>query len=91
VLHDLTYVSVPTEDIKHALKGSSTFMPTHASSGPALVCPIMPIMDQYFPTHFKSYKLLTNNQNFINNKEGIHNPNISTKATNSKIRSSTTK
>jgi hypothetical protein len=31
--------------IKHAFKGFSTFVPTHAPSGPALSCPIMPIMD----------------------------------------------
>jgi iron only hydrogenase large subunit-like protein len=29
-----------------------------------------------------SYKLSTNNQNLINNKESIHNANISIKATN---------
>jgi hypothetical protein len=51
VSNDLTHVSVPTEDIKHALKASSTFVPTHAPSGPALPCPIMPIIDQYFHTH----------------------------------------
>jgi hypothetical protein len=39
----LTQVSIPTEDgsqqsatFTHALKGSSTFMPTHAPSRPAL-------------------------------------------------------
>jgi hypothetical protein len=56
----LTLVSVPAEDIKHALKGSSTFMPTHAPSEPALVGPIMPIMDQYCRTQSMSYKLSTN-------------------------------
>jgi hypothetical protein len=68
VTNDSMHVSVPAEDIKHALKRSSTFMPTQAPSGPALACPLMPIMDQHFCTHFKSYKLLTNNQNFINDK-----------------------
>jgi hypothetical protein len=48
VSNDLTHVSVPAKYIKHALKVSSTFVPTHAPSGSALVCPIMPIMDQYF-------------------------------------------
>jgi hypothetical protein len=46
VSNNLSHVSIPAQDIKHALKGSSTFMPTHAPSGPALVCQIMPIMDQ---------------------------------------------
>jgi hypothetical protein len=43
---DLMHVIVPTDDIKHALKGSNTFVPTHAPSGPALACPVMPNMDQ---------------------------------------------
>jgi hypothetical protein len=30
---------------------------------PALSCPLMPLVEQYFHTHCKSYKLLTNNQN----------------------------
>jgi hypothetical protein len=62
ISNDLTHVSVPAEDIKHALKGSSTCVPTHARSRSAFACPIMPIMDQYFHTYFKSYKLSTNNQ-----------------------------
>jgi hypothetical protein len=45
ISNDLTHVSVPAEDIKHALKGSNTFVPTHAPSGPALACPIISIMD----------------------------------------------
>jgi hypothetical protein len=45
VANDLTHVNILAEDIKHALKGSSTFVSTHAPSGPALSCPIMPIMD----------------------------------------------
>jgi hypothetical protein len=59
----LTCISVPVEDIKHVLKGSSIFVPTHAPSELALVHPIMSIMDQHFCVHCKSYKLLTNNQN----------------------------
>jgi hypothetical protein len=31
-------VSVPTEDIKHALNVSSNFVPTHAPSSPTLSC-----------------------------------------------------
>jgi hypothetical protein len=30
--------------------------------GLALPCPLMPLADQYFRIHFKSYKLSTNNQ-----------------------------
>jgi hypothetical protein len=37
--------------------------------GLALSCPLMPLADQHYHTHFKSYKLSTKNQNFINNKE----------------------
>jgi hypothetical protein len=37
--------------------------------GLALSCPLMPLADQHFHTHFMPYKLSTNNQNFINNKE----------------------
>jgi hypothetical protein len=60
VANDLMHVSVLVED--HTCpKGSSIFMPTHAPSRLALACPIMPIMDQYLRTHFKSYKLSTNN------------------------------
>jgi hypothetical protein len=43
----LTQVTVPTDDgsqqsatFTHALKGSSTFMPTHAPSGPTLSWPL---------------------------------------------------
>jgi len=42
----LTHVSVPAENgsqqsstFTHALKGTSTYVPTHAPSGPALSCP----------------------------------------------------
>jgi hypothetical protein len=34
--------------------------------GPALMCQLMPLADQHFHTHFKPYKLSTNNQNLIN-------------------------
>jgi hypothetical protein len=87
VSNDLTHVSVPAKYIKHAHKVSSTFVPTHAPSGSALVCPIMPIMDQYFCTHFKSNKLSATFKIFINNKRDICNTNSSIKATNNKIRS----
>jgi hypothetical protein len=47
VTNDLMQVSVPIEDrsqqsatFTHALKASSTFMPTHAPSGPAFACPL---------------------------------------------------
>jgi hypothetical protein len=43
VTKDLTQVSVPTEEVSqqsatftHALRGSSTFVPTYAPSGPVL-------------------------------------------------------
>jgi hypothetical protein len=84
ISNDLTHVSAPAEDIKQALKGSSTFVPINTPTGPALACPIMPIMDQYFCIHFKSYKLLTNNQNNTTTNKSIHNPNSSTKTTNRK-------
>jgi hypothetical protein len=69
VANDLTHISVPTEDIKHVLKGSSTFVPTHAPNGPVLACPLKPIMDEY------------NQNNDIKNKSK-HNPNSYTKTTN---------
>jgi hypothetical protein len=47
VTNNLTQISVPEKDgsqqyatFTHALRGSSTFMPTHAPSGPALACPL---------------------------------------------------
>jgi hypothetical protein len=52
ISNDLTYVSVPTENIKHALTGFSTFVLTHDPSRLALACPIMTIIDQYFHAHF---------------------------------------
>jgi hypothetical protein len=76
---DLMHVSVP---IENGSQQSSTI--THALGGPVLACPLMPIVDQHFRAHFKSYKLLTNNQNNATNKESIHNPNSSTKVTNKK-------
>jgi hypothetical protein len=30
ITKDLMHVTVPADDIKHALKGSNTFVPTHA-------------------------------------------------------------
>jgi hypothetical protein len=33
----------------------------------------MHLKDQHFRDHFKSYKLLTNNENLINNKDCIQN------------------
>jgi hypothetical protein len=44
--------------------------PSHMPlSGPSLLCPLMPLVDQHFHTFFKPDKLSTNNQNLINNKE----------------------
>jgi hypothetical protein len=47
VANDLTHVSVPTEDgsqqsatFTHSLRGSSTFVPSHAPSGPVLSYPL---------------------------------------------------
>jgi hypothetical protein len=54
--------------IKHALKGSSTFMPTHAPSGPAPVCPNMPIMDQHFGAHSSPTSYSQTNKIHIKNK-----------------------
>jgi hypothetical protein len=39
--------------------------------GLALSFPLIPLADQHFYTHFKSYKLSTNYQNLINNKEAF--------------------
>jgi hypothetical protein len=86
VANNLTHVSVPAEDIKHGLKGSSTFVPTHAPSRPALAYPSMPIMDQYFHTHFNVLQAKHKQPNFINNKKAYTGPNSSTKATNNQIR-----
>jgi hypothetical protein len=74
VANDLTLVSVPTEDIKPALKGSSTFMPTHVPSIPALAYPIMPIMDQYFRTHFNILQVKHKQPKFIKQQKSIHKP-----------------
>jgi hypothetical protein len=59
--------------------------------GPALLYPLMPLVDQYFRTHFNVLQAKHKQLNFINNKESIHNPNIFTKATNIQIRSQTKK
>jgi hypothetical protein len=64
----LTRVSVPAKDIKHALKGSSTFLPTHTPSGPALACAIMPIMDQHIHAHSSSISYSQTTKIFINKK-----------------------
>jgi hypothetical protein len=60
--NDLARVSVSTED---GSQQSATF--THALKGLALVCSIIPLAAQHFPTHFKSYKLSTK-PNLVNNK-----------------------
>jgi hypothetical protein len=82
VYNDLTHVSVPVEDESQQ---SATF--THAHKGPALSCPLMSLADQYFRTHFNVLQDKHKQPNFINNKEGIHNSNSSTKATNNQISS----
>jgi hypothetical protein len=64
----LTQVSLPAEDIKHALKGSNTFVPTHTPSGPALAFSIMPIMDQCFRAHSSPTNYSQTTKIFINNK-----------------------
>jgi hypothetical protein len=69
VTNGLARVSVPTEN---GSQNSTTF--THTLKGPALAYPIMSLADQHFRTHFKPYKLSTNNQIFINNKEDVHKP-----------------
>jgi hypothetical protein len=67
----LMRVSVPAEDIKHALKGSSTFVPTHPPSAPALAYPVMSIMDQHFRVHSSPTSYSQTNKIFINNKEAF--------------------
>jgi hypothetical protein len=49
------HVSVHAED---GSQQSETF--TDALKGLALLCPLMPLADQYFHTHLISYKLSTN-------------------------------
>jgi hypothetical protein len=48
--------------------------PSHMPlGGPTLLCPLMPLADQYLRIHFNVLQLNTNNQNnLINNEEGIH-------------------
>jgi hypothetical protein len=77
VFNDLMQVSVPAEDgsqqsasYTHALKGSSTFVPTHAPSTPSHSYPLQVLQAKH------------KQPNFIKNKESICSPNISTKATN---------
>jgi hypothetical protein len=66
--------------------------PSHmALRGPTILFPLMPLVDQYFHTYFNVLQAKHKYQTFINNKEIIHSPNISTKATNNQIRSETTK
>jgi hypothetical protein len=40
--------------------------------GPALSCPLMPLADQYFCTHFNVLQAKHKQPNFINKKEGNH-------------------
>jgi hypothetical protein len=54
----------------HALKGSNTFMPTHAPSGPVLTYPLQVLKTTHKQP--KSHK----------QERSIHSPNRSTKATN---------
>jgi hypothetical protein len=42
--------------------------------GPPLLCPLKPLVDQYFHTHFNVLQAKHKQLNFINNKEGIHKP-----------------
>jgi hypothetical protein len=50
--------------------------------GLALLCPLMPLADQHFHTHFKSYKLSTNMKPHKQQKKASTSPNSSTKVTN---------
>jgi hypothetical protein len=86
VSNDLTYFSVPTEDgsqqsvtFTHALKGSSTFMSTHAPSRPILSYPLQVVQATHKQP--KSHK----------QESSIHNPNSSTKATNNQNKAITKK
>jgi hypothetical protein len=47
-----------------------------------LSCPLMPLVDQHFRTHFKSYKLRTNTKPHKQQKKVSTSLNSSTKATN---------
>jgi hypothetical protein len=38
------------------------------------LCPLRPLVDQYFHTHFIVLQAKHKQLNFINNKEGIHKP-----------------
>jgi hypothetical protein len=42
--------------------------------GPELSCPLMPLADQYFYTHFNVLQAKHKHQTFINKKEDIHKP-----------------
>jgi hypothetical protein len=60
----LTQVNVPAEN---GSQQSSTF--THALKGPALTCPIMPIVYQHFRAHSSPTSYSQTTKIFINNKE----------------------
>jgi hypothetical protein len=63
VSNDLTQV-VYLQKMDH-----NSQQPSHMPlGGPALSCPLMPLTDQYFCTHCKSYKLCTNTKIIINNE-----------------------
>jgi hypothetical protein len=71
----LMQISVPAEDESqqsaastHALRGSSTFISTHAPSRPALSYPLQALEAKHKQPNLKQQR-------------SIHNPNISTKAT----------
>jgi hypothetical protein len=81
----ICYCELHTYSVKVTLNTTSnTFqrLLIHAVKRPALSCPLMRLEDQHFCAHFKTYKLLTNNQNLINNKDSIHSLNSSIKSTN---------
>jgi hypothetical protein len=60
----LTRVNVPAEN---GSQQSSTF--THGLKGPALTCPIMPILYQHFRSHSSPTSYSQTTKIFINNKE----------------------
>jgi hypothetical protein len=68
---ELMQVSVPAENGSNMPLVDQLFMPTHAPSGPALMCPLMPIKDQYFRAHSSptSYSQMT--KIFISNKKAF--------------------
>jgi hypothetical protein len=58
--------------------------------GPILACPLVPLTDQHFRTHFRSYKKSTNTKPHKQQKKASTSPNSSTKVINNQIRSKTT-